>query len=273
MRHSMTHWDPLLEKYKRDVLSLLRSVVDRVVTEYLRIHSGTMLAAEMVKVVEQSLDTLATEFDTTMQRALQIELNKPTTFNVEARRRYRDREYEQIAAQRRRTRAAHFIAYTTHREPKELHKLSGNDLDTERNQRAIVKREAERLLADTSKHNELLSQDPYQREINVIADIRAYYFVAADAFIDNVAKMTEFCLFSKCTEELVKLARKQLKLHDESGFEYAKMLLAEDAERERERCNLEIEKTQLMKALETLEGLAGEDEEMRDADDDDEAAV
>jgi len=102
-----------------------------------------------------------------------------------------------------------------------------------------------------------LGPDPYQREVEVMAKIRAYYCIASTRFIDNICASVQGELF----EDFKMGLREQLidslgvSAADPKAHENCVALLAEDAARERKRMMCQKEKVALEKAQECLDKL------------------
>ncbi|KAF2192948.1 P-loop containing nucleoside triphosphate hydrolase protein, partial [Zopfia rhizophila CBS 207.26] len=94
----------------------------------------------------------------------------------------------------------------------------------------------------------LLSRDPYDREVDVIAQVRAYYELASIRFQESICMRIESQLFNTLGTDLFDELKGGLQITDEKGefHERCVQLLAEDPEREVRRVKLEGRKAALL---------------------------
>lgn len=103
---------------------------------------------------------------------------------------------------------------------------------------------------------EKLGADPYQREVEAMARVRAYYNIASSRFIDHVCQVVHNKFFEDVRAELHRHVTDALRIFEQQDAQpRCTSLLADDPARERRRMQLVRERASLMKALDTLAGL------------------
>ncbi|ORY10975.1 P-loop containing nucleoside triphosphate hydrolase protein [Clohesyomyces aquaticus] len=113
---------------------------------------------------------------------------------------------------------------------------------------ARVKREAEL--------RKLLSKEPYTNEIEVVAKITSYYLIASRRFHDSICMRIESKFFKLLRTQLRNELASKLRIFDEDGHSTCMRLLAEPAERQAKRQELENARAALLKGQAHLDDLA-----------------
>ncbi|KAK3707741.1 hypothetical protein LTR37_011918 [Vermiconidia calcicola] len=125
-------------------------------------------------------------------------------------------------------------------------------LDAKQASNKIMKPEERKKKAADSAFLSTLGADPYAREINAMRTPIAYYTVASNRFMDNIALSLDRCLLGALEQGLKEKLQKSL---DVLNPEHCADLLQEDPQREADRQALLAEKTNLLQAMEELQGL------------------
>ncbi|KAJ4983674.1 dynamin family protein [Stagonosporopsis vannaccii] len=99
----------------------------------------------------------------------------------------------------------------------------------------------------------LIKEEPYAREIDLVADITTYYMIAARRFHDSITMRIESKFFKQLRSKLRDQLQDELGIHDEvAGPRNAQRLLAESPERLERRNILVAKKKALVQGLQCL---------------------
>jgi hypothetical protein len=183
----------LLEKVEKE----LRSGLELTLTDAASKWTTTGLYREMQRhfdsIVRMHVDNQRTR---QIPRLLHLETRKPLTENVEAMKLHKSRELDVFTTARFKARADVYL--------NEQDAVTGKTIGEEDRSKKI---QADKELIKK------LGSDPYEREVEVMAEIRAYYAVAASRFVDNVCQSVEVDLFDHFHEGLREELEEALGIH------------------------------------------------------------
>lgn len=167
----------LLEKVERELRSGLELALNETAfkwstTELYREMQQQFAAFVLIHIGEQRTQQIP--------RLLRLETRKPLTENAEAMEIHQARELDAFNIARFRARADVYF--------NEQDALTGKKSSEE---------ERSRKIQIDKELSMKLGPDPYQREVEVMAKIRAYYAVASSRFVDNVYQSVEADLFDR----------------------------------------------------------------------------
>ncbi|KAF2870258.1 P-loop containing nucleoside triphosphate hydrolase protein [Massariosphaeria phaeospora] len=123
-----------------------------------------------------------------------------------------------------------------------------------RNGKALLQKERNKEL-DREPLKSLLATDPYEKEVQVIAQVRAYYELAVLRFHESICMRVESQLFKQLSDNLAEQLRDELRINDHNVHSRCVELLAEDAGREAKRQQLERDKANLLAGQMIVEDL------------------
>ena len=183
----------LLEKIEKELRSGLELTLNNVAYKWTTTGLYREMQRHFTAFVQMHVD------DQRMQqipRLLRLETYKPLTENPEVLESRNSRELDVLTAARFKVRAEAYFS--------EQNAATGKTANEEERSKKIQ--------ADKDLSNKL-DQDPYEREVKVMAKIRAYYAVAATRFVDNVCQSVEADLFVRLHESLRVELQEALGIH------------------------------------------------------------
>ncbi|KAF2397000.1 P-loop containing nucleoside triphosphate hydrolase protein [Trichodelitschia bisporula] len=121
--------------------------------------------------------------------------------------------------------------------------------------KVISEEERNRLRQKDQKLHELLEPDEYAREVDVMAEIRGYYVLAATRFVENFRQAVEADLFVELSKGLLNELRTGLRLDEPDYYEHCQKLFEDDPARADRRRSLKDQKTRLEQANARLQEL------------------
>lgn len=231
-------WDKpasdLLIATKQALLAALTETTHRCLLGY----EKTELFSVLERTVQHFVTNKFEQYEQSMSMFLKYEKHKPSTMDRQAETTVKVAALQDLKEHRFRARTEKVLearAEATSKPPAEIEQALKNPRDRQDMERC-------------------LGIDPFQREIEVMSGIRAYYTVASSRYTDNVYRAMEVDVF----EELRKVKdtlSKEVLFCEENVYDRSIQLLAEDPERERRRTMLKQEKARLEEARQMLDAL------------------
>jgi hypothetical protein len=147
----------------------------------------TPLWKEMLRIIKDFIDLHVGDLESNIApRALRVEQTKPITNDSETLDRCEEEERQWFQTARFRERSERYFD--------KLDKINGKPTTSEQRER--------KRITDVEAIKKSLGSDPFTREVNVMAKIRAYYKIASTRFVDIICQAVEAELFLKLRDNL-----------------------------------------------------------------------
>jgi GTPase SAR1 family protein len=234
---SLQHWDSVLKSYYRNLEQAMVERLETVLVDAMREWTTTLLYEETRQIVGSFVaEQFIIQLETVGPDALKAERNRPYMSDA----RYFDfhkarylNEYKHARFQKRQQ------IYFAELEEKTGREVSARDQETQAKKEPL---------------KSLLGKEPYERELDAIANIRAYYELAAIRFNEVICMRIESQLFRPIGELLRGQLQARLQLLGDGNTVQNRCveLLAEDSEREERRRELEDQKARLIAGQDRL---------------------
>ena len=239
IKHTLRHWhiplSKVFDELERELKVELRSIFDC----YFGNRTETKLYSKAWSIVGDMFSTSMTEQRSTLgSGTLNNELEAPYIFH---QHKFDDAK----EAMRQRYAGARFNArLKIYRAEYEEHV-------------GVDKMPAEERMRKDERIRNLISKEPYQKEIDVIARITSYYELAADRFHDSICMSIEGKFFKRLRTKLRDEMDDALGIHDmENGPQTAMQLLEESSVSAKRRKELLAMKKALLEGQDLLDNLA-----------------
>jgi hypothetical protein len=237
---TLVNWDRPLRQLLVGLRNALVTAIYKILDETVAEWKSTALVKEMLRVIGIFFSVHVGDLESNIaSRALRIERTKPITNNTQAMNRVQEEELQVFQNARFRARSDAFFD--------EQDKVTGKATSAEERDRKRRTNEAD----IKSK----LGSDPFKRELQVMAQIRAYYTIASARFVDTIFQAVEAELFVKLKGGLLDELEEGLHVTHTGSQEYAGKLLDDDPARAERRMVLKKQKEGLCKAAERLKQL------------------
>ncbi|KAL9050726.1 MAG: hypothetical protein Q9162_006466 [Coniocarpon cinnabarinum] len=236
IRESIQQWHLPLRKYLSAVHDLIRQHLLKITNCHTQQWLNTGLPQATEEAVSRCFDDIYNAHEQSCQRALEAERHRPFTCNTEGLQYHRSKQLRFLREQRDKARRRSYVNWE---------ETTNNRLNSEGE-----KREEK---ASKVKDKDLKT-DPHDAEIQVMARVRGYYHLAAGVLADSLGKKSQFEVFEELRRQLPAALGHGLGIagDDEACVANCKKLLAEDAEREQERQDLDQELSKLEQGMELL---------------------
>ncbi|KAI2635251.1 P-loop containing nucleoside triphosphate hydrolase protein [Xylaria nigripes] len=233
---AISQWEEPLEKFIDQATTMLRTMVTEVLKNSLKKFARRQIYKESQKILMTFLKDKSTHQHERLKELYGNEMYRAVTINEEGLNNFKAKEKQTIERIRIFTRAKEEGLIDEDRQLKRLDVMSQEE-----------KLEDTRSLA---KWQAQLKEDPFQREIDVIANVRAYYLTAATRFVDGVSMDVNSWLFRAFREKgLDDHMDKNLGLTPYPDVSTYSSLMEEDAATAQTRRQLKREQTKLMTAM------------------------
>jgi hypothetical protein len=187
IRKTLENWHLPLHQLLVSLKAALQKALKETLDEVVKGWRSTELYSEIHRIQEIFLGTHCGQLeDHAASRALRLETAKPISEDTRAMKRYKQEELEVLQNAWFKCRSDAFF--------------DGQDGNTGKIT-TPEQREAERR-SKTEALKKRLGPDPHEREIKVMADIRAYYQIASVRFVDHICQSVEAELFVKFRDGL-----------------------------------------------------------------------
>lgn len=272
IRMSLQKWDKPLDQFLGRVEQLCNDMFMKLLDRIFGCWRATLLYARVVGICSSFLKDAMASQRQAAERALQLELHKPASFNAEGLRTAEEKALNQIEADRRQYRASEYVRLQDQRNLKAGSGLSRED--------RVGK------VSDAQ-----LGSDAYSQEVHLIGvsqsraadcvwrlmgeqSVRGYYECAFSRFVDVVCQGIQGELFLSCRNEIGALMKEQIGILKPDGKSFiacwdwldtdhidfeanerCAVLLAMDRESQERRVQLMKEKAVIVEAQDWLEGL------------------
>ncbi|KAI9690901.1 MAG: hypothetical protein M1822_008521 [Bathelium mastoideum] len=242
IRMSMRGWELSVSAFVRAVRDIIFRHVEEVQVKSLGPYQGTPLPQAMKELTHEFLIRVIDSISNATNQALMLENFKPATWNRNIHARLNTQERDKLGKRRNLERANLLLD--------EEEEESGKSTEGPDSKKKIAKEE--------DRIKKALEKDDHHSAIEAVAKVRAYYYIAAPRFVDEVGLILQAGLLGEC--------RDNLKSHWKTGLgmvhpdlvivqgECVK-LLSQDSEREKQRIRLTREKDALEKAQDRLKNL------------------
>jgi len=241
IKETIAHWNVPMDKLFDELEYALKNFIRKLFEQYFQTRTDTKLYADAWEVVENILKTSMVEQRYTMAiDAYNDELNGPYTFhedifnseNKAMRKKYRDARFQTRLKVYMEEMAEHV---------------------------SIEKVNKDKLLKNEGLCNRL-KQEPYEVEIDVVAQVTTYYALAVRRFHDSICMRIQSKLFTRLRTKLRAEMEDTLGLLDEDAPRKAMELLAEPSHHASRRRELMARKSALLEGqhhLDTLQARHG----------------
>ncbi|MCJ1463834.1 hypothetical protein MMC07_002443 [Pseudocyphellaria aurata] len=236
IRMSLQKWDKPLDQFLGRVEQLCNDMFMKLLDRNFGCWRATLLYPRVVEICSSFLKDAMAFQRKAAERALQLELHKPASFNAEGLRTAEEKALNQIEADRRQYRASEYVRLQDQRNLKGSNGLSRED--------RVGK------VSDAQ-----LGSDAYSQEVHLIGSVRGYYECAFSRFVDVVCQGIQGELFLSCRNEIGAVMKEQIGILKPDANERCTVLLAMDRESQERRVQLMKEKAVIVEAQDWLEGL------------------
>ncbi|KAF1981574.1 P-loop containing nucleoside triphosphate hydrolase protein [Aulographum hederae CBS 113979] len=224
----LNHWEKPVDQLLHEVQNALQDIVIATLDFKLKEWKDTDLFRQTWKISQDFTNSLLQVQEVAIKRALRIERTAPITKNEQAYEYHLQKETELLKAKRFEKRAREIM--------EAMCKRLGRD---------ISQHEKERKLREIRQE---LGPDPYTRELETLAKIRAYYNIAGSRFVDTVCMSFKGEFMASFRTEFKDNLHKAFDLDEDGAQNRCILLLAEDADRAQRRIFTQREKERLVAA-------------------------
>ncbi|OCK79986.1 hypothetical protein K432DRAFT_393431 [Lepidopterella palustris CBS 459.81] len=232
----LKHWNQPTTEFFTTMEIALRSQLRSIFDEAFEAWASTEIYSEAWAIVEQFLIIhLGEQKDTLAPHMLSVEQEKPFTDDHELW------DY-------------HIVNAKQGFQEARLNHLFQKHFQSMASRKPLSQAERERMLKDPVLR-EKFKNDPYHREVEVMAKIRGYYKIASTRFYDNICLSLQAKLFRKLRTALHEELTSGLKVYEGDGRERCIQLLAEDGERRQQRFALMNRRKALLEGQKCLDEL------------------
>ncbi|KAI9766623.1 MAG: hypothetical protein M1840_006434 [Geoglossum simile] len=225
---SLKRWDEPAKRFLDQTGQVLRDTSKAAISEVFHDYRNTALFREVNSITESFLEEQAQEQFHTIDTYYRQELGQIYTIkDLTAEKKICLRSLEEEREQARRQQIED--SATTPQQKAKLSKLLSSN--------AMAAR---------------IGDDEFHKELEYLANVRAYYDQAAVRFVDNVCAGIRLGIFVACRESLPKLLAEKLGIDEPGADERCKRLMVENDDREKRRADLREKKRMLDKALDEL---------------------
>ncbi|KAL1610635.1 hypothetical protein SLS60_002305 [Paraconiothyrium brasiliense] len=236
VKQTIAHWDVPMNKLFDELEDGLTRFIRLTFERFFQPRQDTKLYIEAWKIVENILKTSLTEQRTMAKDAYNDEWEGPYTFHKAIFNREKKAMREKYRAARIETRLKIYM--------EEMAQIVGEE-------KVHTK---DKLLKNESLCSRL-QQEPYETEIDVIAQITSYYVLAFHRFHDSICMRVQSKLFTRLQTKLRDDMDETLGIHDEDGTRKAMELLEEPSRHAARRKELYAQKSALLQGQQHLEAL------------------
>jgi hypothetical protein len=174
---TLEHWDVPLQQLLQALYEIMRSALQKTLDETTHTWNTTALP-RAIKQISQDMYLTAHLRDlreNVAQRALILEQRKPLTEDTRTMKRYEEEELQFLQAARLNARIEAYF----------------NQQDRSIGKETSPEERARKLRNDTDAIKAKIGPDPFDREIKVMAKVRAYYQIASVRFVDHMRQSIE----------------------------------------------------------------------------------
>ncbi|KAL7276404.1 hypothetical protein RUND412_000609 [Rhizina undulata] len=232
IRHSITLWRPLVQEFLEACGKLLNSFINQCFTKKFELYQKSPIFQAAFQILKKFLRDLFEEQKHRIERLWFLEIEQISTLNQEDYQTFMNSHLEVLQERRKR------------------------NLNDQRETEVTVETETARSVKKkTPAAVGMLKEDmldPYRKEINVLAQVRAYNEIAQKRFVDNVYMSIQGEWVAKCHGEILKILQRELGLGEPDADEKCRELLVEDPQKELRRKQLLRKKEQLIRAMDEV---------------------
>jgi hypothetical protein len=194
----MEHWDVPLNQLLESLHEIMRKALQTTLDETTRRWNATALPSAIKRISQDNFLTthLGDLQDNVAMRALRLEQRKPITEDEMTMKRYEEEELAKFQEARLKARIEVYFD--------EQGRITEKEISSEERAR---KRRNELDVLKTK-----IGPDPFDREVKVMAKIRAYYRIASARFVDHIRQSVEAELFVKFRDGLYDDLAKKLRI-------------------------------------------------------------
>lgn len=236
VRQTIAHWNLPLQKLLLDLESCMKKFFLVIFKKYFDTRKETKLYEEAWQIVLNILDTSLVEQRAMANDAFNDEIEGPYTFHEAMFK------SEKSAMQKRYNSARFETRLKVYME--EMAKAVGEEKVPTR----------EKLLKNDSLCSRL-KEEPYEVEIDIVAQITSYYVLAVRRFHDSICMRVESKLFTRLRSRLRDEMEETLAIHEQDGVQQAMRLLAEPSQHAAKRKELLAVKSALLQGRRELDAL------------------
>ncbi|OAG00210.1 uncharacterized protein CC84DRAFT_363479 [Paraphaeosphaeria sporulosa] len=236
VKQSIAHWSVPMSKLFVDLENRLKTFFRMSFEQHFQPRRETRLYIEAWRIVESILDTSLVEQRTMAGDAFNDEIEGPYTFHKAIFNGEKNSMCEKYRNARFDTRLKVYM--------EEMAKVVGPDKVPSK----------EKILKNESLCSRL-KEEPYEVEVDVVAQITSYYVLAVRRFHDSVCMRVESKLFTRLRSRLRDEMEETLGIHDENGTRKAMELLAEPSQHAARRKELLAMRDALVQGRRELDAL------------------
>ena len=239
---SVQHWDEPLTHFLSVTAELIKKLLTEQVDQAFGNYRLTPLFDKVKLISEEYQNNLIEEQREDLMKLYYLESHQAWFSNEKDHANECQKSLAQFLEMRRNARAEQFID----------DQIRKGELRLKNDQQQI---ESQKVAALKKVSDEQLGDDPYLKQIEVMAHVRAYYAIAHKRFIDNICMSIMGTLFVRLGEGVREAFTEGLGLLGEEASANSKALLTENSEREKLRAKLSRQKGILESAQEKLGSL------------------
>ncbi|KAJ9667410.1 hypothetical protein H2201_002611 [Coniosporium apollinis] len=233
-------WDAPMKKFLDDTETVLRVNIRRALDDVFCKWKTTDLYKESSRIIDRFLTNhMENQRKEIAERALRLERFKPITWNSETMEVNRMEELEVFQHARYEARANAYL----------------DEQDARTGKATSLQERHRRIMTDQVRKE--VGPDPYQREVEVMAKVRAYYNIASMRFVDHICQSLQVELIESFRTDIREELMLGLQVKEDHGDAQAHCvrLLVEDPAREVHRQALKKEREKLVAAQGVIDSL------------------
>jgi hypothetical protein len=210
---SVKPWNRPAEAFVEKAISMVRNHLEKILDQHLRVHAQTYLPATAKKALREFVDACAQKQREAV-RAEYEDLDVILTTGNELLRYFRSKEFDDLTAKRKLYLLNLEVDHQCRVNPK---KRPDPSLSPEERSKAMDK-----LRADV-KEDELLKRKltAYDKELDVMAMVRAYYILASVRFTDKVVVKMNSVFFKGIKEGITSYIEEKIGVNSGDGTLFA----------------------------------------------------
>ncbi|KAF2438228.1 P-loop containing nucleoside triphosphate hydrolase protein [Karstenula rhodostoma CBS 690.94] len=236
VRQTIAHWSVPMGKLFIDLDNCLKTFVRMSFEQHFQPRKDTKLYTDAWKIVENILDTSLVEQRTMAGDAFNDEIEGPYTFHKAIFNSEKNSMSEKYRKARFDTRIRIYM--------EEMAQYVGQE-----------KVPSKEKLVKNENLCSRLKEEPYEVEVDVVAQITSYYVLAVRRFHDSICMRIESKFFTRLRSKLRDEIEETLGIHDEDGTRKAMELLAEPSQHAARRKELLAMRDALLEGRGELDAL------------------
>ncbi|KAI9794608.1 MAG: hypothetical protein M1816_004495 [Peltula sp. TS41687] len=230
---SILHWEQILRIFLDLTASMIRQEIFDRLQDVFDVYKQTGLYGELVAAIDGLLSEASDQMRDSVGALYQGEVFKPAILDDEALE-HTSREFAISLKRARRDQRVNLY------------------LDKQEKQTGKPTVDQERINKAARVTDDQLGVDPFTKEVEVMAQVQAYYKLAKTRFVESVFLNVQAHTFGRIRNVLLPTLERGLGLMLPDAVERCQRLMVEDPQREIRRAELKKNKTKLNEALKCL---------------------